>query len=215
MGGPIIVRQSETDIHRIIRNNIKKELKRQAKLNIVCSYNLAMVLFMYEIDKVFWEKSYYEIDSDIGTNPYLTDEPIDKHGNYDRELYFPVFTMHEAKYFMREYLDIDIAVHPVMVIGKKMYGADIWVKGKQIRHKKWSYMFYDTPEAAFEEASLHILLFREINKLKEPALMVGKRVYCSTLYTMYVNNLDTYFHLIPIHGSDKVVELPDLYKNKQ
>ena len=198
-----------TNIANTIKNNIEKERKRkqEKKIRLYCSYNLALVLFFYDIEKEFIPNQYYEID--ITNN----DEPESYIPN-DKDRYFPRFSIHEAKYFLRTCMDIDIIERPIMVNRKKMYAADIWFKGKLIKHKKWSYMFFKTPEEAFEEAVFYILLDKELNRIKKPAVMIGKKEWGGRKYTLYVNNLDMYYHMIEYKTTEELYEIYDLPINK-
>lgn len=202
-------------ISKSIKHNILKEMKRQErkKIGIFCSYNLAMVLFFYDIDKELICNRYYE---KVISNSDDPDTFIPSSSNMDK--YFPMFTIHEAKYFLRTCMNIDIVEYPVMHNKTKMYAADIWFNGKLIKHKKWAYMFYKTPEEAFEDAAFYILLDKELNRIKKPAVMIGKKEWYGTTYTLYVNNLDRYYHMIEYTKVEELKEIYDLpinkYKNK-
>lgn len=197
----------------MITNNIREEIikernkKNRKRIGLYCSYNLALVLFFYGIEEEFVNEHYYEIDISNYDDP-------DTYIPHDKSRYFPVFTVHEAKYFLRTCMDIDIIERPIIVNKEKMYAADIWVSGKLIKHKKWSYMFFRTPEEVFEEAVLYILLDKELDKIKKPAVMIGKKNWGDAQYTLYVNNLDRYYHMIEYTKVEELKEIYDLPINK-
>lgn len=198
-------------IAKTIKYNILNESRMQErkKIGIFCSYNLALVLFFYDIDKELICNRYYE---KVISNSDDPDTFIPSSSNMDK--YFPMFTIHEAKYFLRTCMNIDIIEYPVMYNKTKMYAADIWFNGKLIKHKKWAYMFFKTPEEAFEEAALYILLDKELDRIKKPAVMIGKKNWGDSQYTLYVNNLDRYYHMIEYTKVEELKEIYDLPINK-
>ena len=175
------------------------EISEQAgSYNPYCSYPISLILFYYNIEQYHMSHMsipdvYYLIKEKEDETPVRLICPINSRNEY---VLCP--TIHEAKYFLREKMDIDIVEYPEMNKQGKRYCADIYIKGKLIKHKKYADKTYDTPEEAFENALMYVLI-----KYKSSDLGHVK-IYRNSLYIL--NNLDNLdrLNIVKIRSRDLI-----------
>lgn len=164
--------------------------KWDGSYNPYCSYKASIILFYYDIEQ--YHKTdhsipnmYYLIKEKDNEIPFRTIHPIDAKGNISLNEYILCPTIHEAKYFLRNKMDIDIVEYPEIDKREKRYCADIYIKGKPLKHKKYTSETYTTPEEAFENALMYVLT--KINKIDKP----HPKIYHNLIYVLInLDNLD-------------------------
>lgn len=185
------------------RRNNKIWSWRQLLYDPYCSYPASVILFYYGIEEYHRishdiPDMYYLIKERDNEIPFRTIDPIDARGNRKLEEYILCPSIYEAKYFLRHKLDIDIIEYPQINKQEKTYCADIYIEGKPLKHKKYADKTYDTPEEAFENALMYVLI-----KYKSSDLGHVK-IYRNSLYIL--NNLDNLdrLNIVKIRSRDLI-----------